>query len=81
MGQLYFKRMEVPNKGPKQHTIIKRDAKLKEKEEIQRQRQSYQGVINNVYEVTIIEKAIRCLHGAAVFPTTTTWLKLIRAAN
>ena len=31
--------------------------------------------IHHVYELPIIDPAIRCLHGAAGFPTKCTWLK------
>ena len=33
--------------------------------------------INNVYELPIIEHAVRYLHGAAGFPTKATWLRAI----
>ena len=33
--------------------------------------------INNVYKLPSIERAVRYLHGAAGFPTKTTWLKAI----
>ena len=35
--------------------------------------------INNVYKLPSIERAVRYLHGAAGFPTNTTWLKAIRS--
>ena len=37
--------------------------------------------INNVYELPSMEQSIRYLHGAAGFPTKTTWLKAIRRGN
>ena len=37
--------------------------------------------INNVYELPITEPTIRYLHGAAGFPTKSTWLKAICKAN
>ena len=37
--------------------------------------------INNVYELPSSEQSIRYLHGAAGFPTKTTWLKAIRRGN
>ena len=37
--------------------------------------------INNVYELPIIEPAIRYLHGAAGFPTKATWIKSIQKGN
>ena len=37
--------------------------------------------INHVYELPSVEPAIRYLHGAAGFPTKSTWLKAIRKGN
>jgi hypothetical protein len=39
------------------------------------------GTINNVYELPSISQAIRYLHGAAGYPTKSTWLKAIRKGN
>ena len=39
------------------------------------------GAINNVYDLPSIEPAILYPHGAAGFPTKSTWLKAIRNGN
>ena len=41
-------------------------------------RQEY---LHNVYELPSVEPTIRYLHGAAGFPTKTSWLKAIRKGN
>ena len=38
-------------------------------------------VINNVYELPSIARAVRYLHGAIGFPTEATWLAAIRNGN
>ena len=37
--------------------------------------------IDNVYELPSIERAVRYLHGAAGFPTKTTWLEAVRSGT
>ena len=51
---------------------------LKHIEDFQKDRPYPSKAINDVYELSSIEPAIRYLHGATGFPTKETWLKAIR---